>query len=393
MAHEVEHAEVLSDYQNEIYASGEAPPYPMRWRDLEAAALEALPAESADYLAGGAGGEETVRANREAFDRWRIVPRMLRGVGTRDLSTEILGTQMPAPVLVGPVGVQRILHEDAEIATAAAAGSVGVPYVHSTAASTSIEEAAAANGDGPRWFQLYYPTDRELAVSFVSRAAAAGYTAVVITLDTLVLGWRPRDLQHAYLPFLQGIGLANYTSDPVFRSRLGPDADADAIEPTVARWIDVFANPDLSWEDIAWLRERTELPVVLKGICSADDARHAAETGVDGLIVSNHGGRQVDGAVAALDALPDVCAAVPPKLPVLFDSGIRTGADALKALALGAHAVLLARPAMWGLALGGEAGVRHVLRGFLAELDNSLAMAGYRSPRELTPQSLAARPG
>jgi L-lactate dehydrogenase (cytochrome) len=392
MAHEVEHAEVLTDYQNEIYASGEAPPYPMRWRDLEAAALEALPAESADYLAGGAGGEETMRANREAFDRWRIVPRMLRGVGTRDLSTEILGTQMPAPVLVAPVGVQRILHEDAEIATAAAAGGVGVPYVHSTAASTSIEDAAAANGDGPRWFQLYYPTDRELAVSFVSRAAATGYTAVIITLDTLVLGWRPRDLQHAYLPFLQGIGLANYTSDPVFRRRLGPDADADALEPTVARWIDVFANPDLSWEDIAWLRERTELPVLLKGICSADDARHAAETGVDGLIVSNHGGRQVDGAVAALDALPDVCAAVPPKLPILFDSGIRTGADALKALALGASAVLLARPAMWGLALGGEAGVRHVLRGFLAELDNALAMAGYRSPRELTPQSLVARP-
>jgi lactate 2-monooxygenase len=392
MAHEVEHAEVLSDYQNEIYAGGEAPPYPMRWRELEAAALEALPAESADYLAGGAGGEETVRANREAFDRWRIVPRMLRGVATRDLSTDVLGTRMPAPVLVGPVGVQRILHEDAEVATAAAAGSVGVPYVHSTAASTSIEEAAAANGDGPRWFQLYYPTDREMAASFVSRAAAAGYTAVVITLDTLVLGWRPRDLQHAYLPFLQGIGLANYTSDPVFRSRLGAHVDADAVEPTVARWIEVFANPDLSWEDIVWLRERTDLPVLLKGICAADDARHAAEAGVGGLIVSNHGGRQVDGAIAALDALPDVCAAVPPKLPVLFDSGIRTGADAVKALALGASAVLLGRPAMWGLALGGEAGVRHVLRGFLAELDNALAMAGYRSPRELSPQSLAPRP-
>jgi len=375
MAHEVEHAEVLSDYQNEIYASGQAPAYPMRWRELEAAALAALAPEAAGYLAGGAGGEETVRANREAFDRWRIVPRMLRGVGSRDLRTEILGTALPAPVLLGPVGVQRILHQDAELATAAAAGRLGVPYVHSTAASTSIEDAAAANGDGPRWFQLYYPTDREMAVSFVSRAAAAGYTAVVITLDTLVLGWRPRDLDHAYLPFLQGIGLANYTSDPVFRSRLGGDADTGALEPTVARWIEVFANPDLAWEDIVWLRERTDLPVLVKGICSADDARHATEAGVDGLIVSNHGGRQVDGAVAALDALPDVCAAVPPRLPVLFDSGIRTGADALKALAL-----------------GGEEGVRHVLRGFLAELDNTLAMAGYRSPRELTAQSLVARP-
>jgi lactate 2-monooxygenase len=383
---------VLSDYQNEIYGAGQAPPYPMRWRDLEVAALAALPPESADYLAGGAGGEETVRANREAFDRWRIVPRMLRGVATRDLTTEVLGTAMPAPVLLGPVGVQRILHEDGELATAAAAGRLGIPYVHSTAASTSIEDAAAANGDGPRWFQLYFPTDRELAVSFVSRAAAAGYSAIVITLDTLVLGWRPRDLDRAYLPFLQGIGLSNYTSDPVFRSRLGPDADADSIEPTVARWIEVFANPGLSWEDVAWLRERTELPVLLKGICSADDARHACETGADGVIVSNHGGRQVDGAIAALDALPEVCASVPPKLPVLFDSGIRTGADAVKALALGARAVLLARPAMWGLALGGEDGVRHVLRGFLGELDNTLAMAGYRSPRELTPQSLAGRP-
>jgi lactate 2-monooxygenase len=392
MAHEVEHAEVLSDYQNEIYARGQAPPYPMRWRELEAAAYAALGPEAADYLAGGAGGEETVRANREAFDRWRIVPRMLRGVGTRHLGTEILGTSMPAPVLLGPVGVQRIIHEDAELATAAAAGRAGVPYVHSTAASTSIEDAAAANGDGPRWFQLYHPTDREMAVSFVSRAAAAGYTAVVITVDTLVLGWRPRDLQHAYLPFLQGVGLANYTSDPVFRRRLGDDADTGALEPTVARWIEVFANPDLSWEDVAWLRERTDLPVLLKGICSADDARHAADAGVDGLIVSNHGGRQVDGAVAALDALPDVCAAVPPRMPVLFDSGIRTGADAVKALALGAQAVLLARPAMWGLALGGEDGVHHVLRAFLAELDNTLAMAGYRSPRELSAQSLVARP-
>jgi len=389
MAQELERPEVLGDFQNDIYAGGQAPPYPIDWRQLEAAALEALSPEAAGYLAGGAGGEETVRANREAFDRWRIVPRMLRGVGTRDLRTQVLGTEMPAPVMVGPVGVQQILHDDAELATAAAAGSLGVPYVHSTAASASIEDVAAANGAGPRWFQLYYPTDRELAVSFVSRAAAAGYTAVVVTLDTLVLGWRPRDLARAYLPFLQGIGLANYISDPVFRSRLG---GAEGMRPTVERWIEVFANPDLSWEDIAWLGERTELPMVLKGICSADDARHAADCGAAGVIVSNHGGRQLDGAVAALDALPEVVAAVPARLPVLFDSGIRTGADAIKALALGAQAVLLGRPAMWGLALGGEEGVRHVLRSFLAELDNALAMAGYRSPRELSAQSVVPRP-
>jgi L-lactate dehydrogenase (cytochrome) len=344
--------------------------------------------EAADYVAGGAGAEDTVRANREAFDRWRIVPRMLRGVGTRDLETTVLDTRLPAPVLLGPVGVQQIIHPDAEGATARAAGSLGVPYVHSTAASTSIEDAAAANGAGPRWFQLYFPRHRDLAASLVARAEAAGYEAVVVTLDTLMLGWRPRDLGRAYLPFLRGIGLANYTSDPVFTSRL----DGESVETTVAAWIETFANPDLSWADIAWLREQTDLPLLVKGVNTAEDARRALHAGVEGLIVSNHGGRQVDGAMAALDALPGVAGAVGADVPVLFDSGIRTGADAVKALALGARAVLIARPAMWGLALGGEDGVRHVLRTFLGELDNTLAMAGYRSPRELTRAALRPRP-
>jgi L-lactate dehydrogenase (cytochrome) len=388
MAHELEQVAAYSDFQNEIYAGGEAPPFPVRWRELETAGSAAMTPEAADYVAGGAGGEETVRANREAFDRWRIVPRMLREVGTRDVATTILDTRLPAPVLLGPVGVQQIIHPDAEGATARAAASLGVPYVHSTAASTSIEDAAAANGDGPRWFQLYFPRHRDLALSFVQRAEAAGYEAVVVTLDTLILGWRPRDLGRAYLPFLRGIGLANYTSDPVFASRL----DGDAVETTVAAWVETFANPDLSWADIAWLREQTDLPLLVKGVNTVEDARRALDAGVQGLIVSNHGGRQVDGAIAALDALPDVAGAVGAEVPVLFDSGIRTGADAVKALALGARAVLLARPAMWGLALGGEDGVRHVLKTFLGELDNTLAMAGYRSPRELTRATLRPRP-
>jgi lactate 2-monooxygenase len=388
MAHDVEQVRAYSEFQNEIYAGGEAPPFPVRWRELEAAATAAMTPEAADYVAGGAGGEETMRANREAFDRWRIVPRLLRGVGTRDLATEVLGTAMPAPVLLGPVGVQEIIHPGCEAATARAAGSVGVPYVHSTAASTSIEDVAAANGDAPRWFQLYYPTDRELALSFVERAEAAGFSAVVVTLDTLVLGWRPRDLGRAYLPFLRGIGLANYTSDPVFRRGLS----GDSLETTVEAWLAIFANPDLSWDDIAWLAERTDLPVLVKGVIAPEDARRALDAGVRGIVVSNHGGRQLDGAVGALDALPGVVAAVPPEVPVLFDSGIRTGADAVKALALGARAVLIARPAMWGLALGGEDGVRHVLKTFLGELDNALAMAGYRSHRELAPGSLTPRP-
>jgi lactate 2-monooxygenase len=388
MAHELEQVPAYSEFQNEIYASGQAPPYPVAWRELEAAASAAMSTEAADYVAGGAGGEETVRANREAFDRWRIVPRMLREVGVRDLSTTVLDTRMPAPLLVAPVGVQEIVHRDGERATAGAAGSLGVPYIHSTAASTSIEDAAAACGDGPRWFQLYFPRHRDIAASFVRRAEAAGYEAVVVTLDTLILGWRPRDLGRAYLPFLKGIGLANYTSDPAFTARL----QGDSLETTVAAWIETFANPDLSWADIAWLAGQTDLPLLVKGVNTAEDARRALDAGVRGVIVSNHGGRQVDGAIAALDALPEVVAAVAPEVPVLFDSGIRTGADAVKALALGARAVLVARPVMWGLALGGEAGVAHVLRTLLGELDNTLAMSGYRSHRELAPGSLRPRP-
>ena len=388
MAHDLQHAELYSDFQNEIYAAGRAPRYPVEWRRLEADAYAAMTPQAANYVAGGAGGEETMRANREAFDRWRIVPRMLRGVAQRDLSASVLGTAMPAPVMAGPVGVQQIIHEDAEIATARATASLGIPYVHSTAASRTIEEAAEAGGAGPRWFQLYFPSDREVALSFVGRAEAAGYTAVVLTVDTLSLGWRPRDLGAAYLPFLEGIGLANYTSDPVFRSRL----DGDDLEPTVAQWVRTFPNPGLTWEDVSWLAGQTSLPLLVKGIGCADDARRAIDAGAQGLVVSNHGGRQVDGAIAALDALPGVVAATGDDIPVLFDSGIRTGADAVKALALGASAVLLGRPVMWGLALGGEAGVRHVLRTFLGELDNTLAMAGYRSHRELSPDSLAPRP-
>jgi lactate 2-monooxygenase len=378
----------FADYQNEVYLNGlaaQTPPYPVGWRDLEAAGLAAMTPQARGYVGGAAGGEDTMRANREAFDHWRLVPRMLRGIpAQRDLATTILGTSMPAPVLLAPVGVLGIVHPDRELAVARAAAALGVPMILSTAATSTMEEVAEVGG--PRWYQLYWPKSRELAASFVQRAEKAGYEAVVFTLDTWQLGWRPRDLDTAYLPFLQGQGIQQYLADPVFRSQLQKSPEDDP-GMAVLHWSGQFANPELTWDDIAWLRQQTTLPIVLKGVQHPDDARRAVDVGADAVVCSNHGGRQVDGAVASLDALPDVVEAAG-GLPVLFDSGIRTGADAVKALALGAAAVLLARPYVYGLALGGEEGVRHVLRTFLADLDLQLGLSGHATVGELSPQSL-----
>jgi isopentenyl diphosphate isomerase/L-lactate dehydrogenase-like FMN-dependent dehydrogenase len=259
--------------------------------------------------------------------------------------------------------------------------------VLSNAASTTMEDVAAELGDSPRWFQLYWPTDNDMAASFVTRAKEAGYTAIVVTLDTRILAWRPRDLARAYLPFLKGDGVANYFQDPVFRAGLerAPEEDPQAA---VGLWATLFSNPGLSWDDLAFLQAHTDLPIVLKGVLHPDDARRAVDAGVDGLIVSNHGGRQVDGSVGAFDALPDVVEAVPEDFPVLFDSGIRTGADMVKALALGARAVLVGRPYVWGLGLGGTDGVKQVLRSLLADFDLTLALSGYTRPSELGLEAL-----
>ncbi len=384
----------FANYQYEIYLqgmSGAPPEHPVGWVELEEAAARALAPEPRGYLFGGAGTEDTMRANLEAFRRRRIVPRMLADVSERDLSREVLGTAMPAPVMVAPVGVQSILHPDGELASVSAAASLGVPFVASTASSHTLEQIADAAGDAPRWFQLYWPRGEDLAASFVRRAEDAGYGAIVVTLDTWVLGWRPRDLQQAYLPFLHGVGIANYLADPVFRAALAAPPDEDP-QAAVGHFVGVFGNPGVTWDDLSFLRSTTRLPILLKGILHPDDARRAREHGVDGIVVSNHGGRQVDGAIAALDALPGVVEALGGELPVLLDSGVRSGADALKALALGARAVLLGRPAMWGLALDGEEGVRRVLRAFLAELDLALALSGHRSVDDVGPQALAAAP-
>jgi isopentenyl diphosphate isomerase/L-lactate dehydrogenase-like FMN-dependent dehydrogenase len=333
------------------------------------------------YVFGGAGTEDTMRANAAAFRRWRIVPRMLRDVGQRELACTVLGTAMPAPVGLAPVGAQSIVHPDAELATARAAAAVGLPMTVSTMSSRPLEEIAAAAG-GPKWFQLYWPTDRELTASFLARAEQAGYAAVIVTVDTFMPGWKPRDLQGAWQPFLHGVGIANYLSDPVFRSRLDVAPEED-LRGAVRTFLGVFSNPRLTWEDLEFLRSRTTLPIALKGILHPDDARAAREHGIDAVIVSNHGGRQIDGEIASLDALPAIVDAVGGELEVLLDSGVRSGADVVKALALGANAVLIGRPYVWGLAHAGEAGVLAVLRALLAELDLTVALSGHTRPAQL----------
>ncbi|MCW2878687.1 MAG: Lactate 2-monooxygenase [Sphaerisporangium sp.] len=381
----------LADFQNEIYLNGLGdvlPELPTDLSALERLAQERLTPEAFGYVAGSAGTESTARANREAFERRRIVPRMLRDVAVRDLSVELFGRTSPAPVLLGPIGVLTIVHPEGELAVARAAAAQGVPMVLSTAASHSMEQVAEANAGGPRWFQLYWSKDREVVGSFLRRAKAAGYTALVVTLDTHTLGWRPRDLDKGYLPFLRAIGVANYFTDPAFQKAVGGPIDDSNRNAAILQWATTFGDPSLTWDDLAFLREHWDGPVVLKGIQHPDDARRAVDAGMDGVVVSNHGGRQVDGAIGSLDALPAVVDAVGDQTTILFDSGIRTGADVIKALSLGAKAVLLARPYAYGLALAGEAGVRHVIRSLLAELEIAMALTGAARPADLTPDLL-----
>jgi isopentenyl diphosphate isomerase/L-lactate dehydrogenase-like FMN-dependent dehydrogenase len=376
--------------QMEIYLNGLAgqkPTQPLAPEDLEQQARAVLPTPAYVYVAGGAGSEDTVRANRDAFRRWRIVPRFLRDVSRRDLGVELLGRRLPAPVLLAPIGVQGMLHPEAELAVARAARSLGVPQVLSTVSSTPLEMVAQALGDSPRWFQLYWPRDPALAASLVGRAERAGFEAVVVTLDTFLLGWRERDLQQAWLPFAQGQGIANYLTDPVFRAALPAPPEQDPAA-AARHFLAVVSNAALTWHDLAWLWRQTRLPILLKGLLHPDDARRAVAHGVEGVIVSNHGGRQVDGAVASLDALPAVVEAVAGRAAVLFDGGIRRGADVFKALALGARAVLLGRPYCWGLAVGGEQGVRDVLRNLLADVELTMALAGCASCADIRRDSL-----
>jgi isopentenyl diphosphate isomerase/L-lactate dehydrogenase-like FMN-dependent dehydrogenase len=380
----------FGDYQLEIYLaglSGVLPGFPMAFAELEARAARALPPSVLSYVAGGAGSEHTQRANVSAFAGWGLVPRMFVGAAQRDLSVELFGMTLPSPLFMAPIGVIGLCAQDGhgDLATAAAAARTGVPMIASTLSVDPMEDVAGQFGGTPGFFQLYTPTDRDLAASLVSRAEAAGFQGIVVTLDTWITGWRPRDLAASNFPQLRGHCLANYTTDPVFLARLGQDPGRDPAA-TVGLWAQLFGNP-LTWDDLPWLRSLTALPLLVKGICHPDDARRAKDGGVDGIYCSNHGGRQADGGLPALDCLPAVLEAAD-GLPVLFDSGVRSGADVVKALALGATAVGVGRPYAYGLALGGAEGIVHVLRSILAEADLIMAVDGYPALADLTPDSL-----
>jgi lactate 2-monooxygenase len=408
--------------QETIYRAGvfgTPPTVPTNFTELEARAKTVMSERAWAYVYGGAGEGATMRANREAFDRWQIVPRMLAGHAERDLSTTLLRQRLTAPILLAPVGAAGLVRDDADVFIGEGAAAAGVPYIFSNQGSSAMEDTARAMGQGLRWFQLYWSRDEQLVDSLIHRAEAIGAGALVVTLDTTLLGWRPWDLNLGSLPFSQGIGIAQYTSDPRFLelvqervaagvarpegrptlaaiktllniSRNHPGAFLHNLRSPVPRaavetFLGVYSNPALSWDHIATLNGRTSLPVLLKGILHPDDARRALDMGIDGLIVSNHGGRQVDGSVGSLDALVDIRAAIGAELPVILDSGIRSGADVFKALALGADAVTLGRPHIYGLALDGARGVADVIDNVIAELDLTMALSGVGSVAELGP--------
>ena len=410
--------------QREIYLNGFAgkkPLVPIDAGKLERAAAQQMTPEAKAYILGGAGYESTLRHNQSSFDRVKILPRMLRDVSVRDTSIELYGQRYASPFLLAPIGVLEMVHPEADVAVGQAAAKVGVPYIFSSQASRPMEEVAASMGNAPRWYQLYWSKSRDLVASFVERAEKSGCNAIVVTLDTTMLGWRTRDLDMAHLPFLYGKGIAQYTSDPVFQRLMDepePPAKRNLNVQTlmgamqmvnrypgkgflsklksgrpmkaVQKFISIYSNPALTWDDLKFLREHTQLPVLLKGILHPDDARKALDYGINGIVISNHGGRQVDGSISTFEALPSIAEAVHKKVPFLLDSGIRGGADAFKALALGATAVCIGRPYVYGLALAGAEGVEEVLRNFLSDFDLTMGLAGCRSISEITPSSVMA---
>jgi lactate 2-monooxygenase len=377
--------------QGGLYRAGPESPeraVPVGYEALEAAARAKLRPEVYDYVAGGAGSEEGIRANREAFRRHRLLPRILAGVAARDLTVPLLGRRLPAPLALSPVAALSIVHPEAERAVARAARSLGLPFALSTVSSTPLEEVAEASGDGSRWFQLYVGKDEAVNRSLVERAERAGFEALLVTVDTPQLGWRERDLQNGYRPFVRGDGASNFLSDPAFLRKLArpPTEDREAAVDLALK--NVF-DPSFDWDRLEALVRSTSLPVLLKGVAREEDARRAVQLGVAGLIVSNHGGRQVDGGQPTIAALPGVVRGAGDRVPVLLDSGVRRGSDLLIALALGAKAVMIGRPYVWGLALRGSEGVREVVLNLLADVDLTLAALGRSRVDDLDASLLA----
>lgn len=369
----------FGDLQNAIYGaglSGILPTIPVDFATLEKRAQAALPPHILSYVQGGCGDEWTQDRNAAAFRHWGMVPRMMVDCARRDLSTELFGLRLKSPLFMAPIGVNGIMTADqhGDLAAARASALTGVPYCSSTLSNDPLETVAEAQGETPGFFQLYTPRDKALAESLVRRAEAAGYKAIVVTLDTWVTGWRPRDLNTANFPQLRGAVLMNYFSDPVFRASLAKPPEEDPAA-AIRAWAGVFGKV-LTWDDMPWLRSMTKLPLVLKGICHRDDVRRAIDGGADAIYCSNHGGRQANGGIAAIDMLPGVVEAAG-KTPVLFDSGIRSGTDVIKAIALGATAVGVGRPYAYGMALAGAEGAASVLRAILAEADLLMAVNGY----------------
>ena len=365
---------VRERYREGMYED-EEPPYPIAYTDLREAAWEQMDERARAYVHGGSGTEETLERNRD-FSSYRIVPRMLRGVQNRDLSVELLGNRQEFPVMITPLGVQSLLHEEGELATARACRELDVPFTLSSLASTPMEEVSDALGETTKWFQFYWSSDRAVAESFLDRAEASGYDAIVFTVDAPTLGWRDRLLERGYYPFLEGEGVANYLSDPAFRDGLEAPPEQD-MQAAVDRFLEIFGDESLTWSDLEYLADYTDLPVVLKGVLHPEDARLALEHGADAVQVSTHGGRQVDGSITALEALPEVAEAVGEEAPVLFDSGVRRGSQVFKALACGADAAMIGRPFAYGLGLDGQPAVEWVLENIIAEFDLTMGLAGY----------------
>lgn len=409
------------DRQRSIYGnglSGRRPVIPFHAHALRERAREKMSEKAWAYIDGGAGNEDSIAANAAAFSKVAIIPRMMRPNETADFSTSLLGMKLPFPLLLAPIGALDLICRGADRMVARACGDTGIPFIFSNQAGTPMEACAEEMGDTPRWFQLYWSKSDDLVLSFVRRAEACGCRAIVLTVDTTLLGWRTRDLALAYLPFLRGIGIAQYTSDPVFRELLhqkkfppAADAPRPAITPaTIANllrqkshypgglwknlfskepleavrlFVNIYSNPALSWEKVIWLRQQTPLPILIKGILCAEDATQAAACGANGIIISNHGGRQVDGAIPTLDALPAIRKALPRPFPVILDSGIRSGSDMLKALALGADAVLLGRPYAYGLGIKRQEGVKEVIMNLLNDFELTARLAGCRHLSEI----------